>query len=85
MPAPFLADAQALADELVAIRRDLHRHPELGFQEVRTARIVFLGARNEERGIDAPHHNPRFDIDEACLPAGVAILCESAVRILNDR
>ncbi len=28
------------ADDLTAIRRDLHEHPELGFQEVRTAGIV---------------------------------------------
>jgi amidohydrolase len=28
------------ADELTAIRRDLHAHPELGFEEVRTAGIV---------------------------------------------
>ncbi|MHA6689608.1 M20 aminoacylase family protein [Devosia sp. A449] len=27
-------------DELVAIRRDLHAHPELGFEEVRTSGIV---------------------------------------------
>ena len=30
----------AIADELTAIRRDLHEHPELGFQEHRTAGIV---------------------------------------------
>lgn len=40
MSTPFLAEAQAIADKVVAIRRDLHMHPELGFQEVRTARIV---------------------------------------------
>src|SRR5919199_1122717 len=40
MTTPFLAEAQSLQEELVAIRRDLHMHPELGFQEVRTARIV---------------------------------------------
>jgi hippurate hydrolase len=28
------------AEELTAIRRDLHEHPELGFQETRTAAIV---------------------------------------------
>ncbi len=36
----FLAAAQSLRDELVARRRDFHRHPELGFQERRTAGIV---------------------------------------------
>ena len=29
-----------LIDEVVAMRRDLHAHPELGFEEVRTAGIV---------------------------------------------
>jgi amidohydrolase len=29
-----------LIDDVVAIRRDLHAYPELGFEEVRTARIV---------------------------------------------
>jgi amidohydrolase len=29
-----------MADRIVAWRRDLHQHPELGFEEVRTARIV---------------------------------------------
>jgi metal-dependent amidase/aminoacylase/carboxypeptidase family protein len=27
-----------------------------------------------ERGLSAPHHNPRFDFDEDALPLGVAIL-----------
>jgi len=30
----------AFADELTAIRRDLHAHPEVGFEEVRTSGIV---------------------------------------------
>ncbi len=30
----------AYSDELTALRRDLHAHPELGFEEVRTAGIV---------------------------------------------
>ncbi|HMQ35114.1 MAG TPA: M20/M25/M40 family metallo-hydrolase, partial [Chloroflexaceae bacterium] len=44
--------------------------------------FFMLGARTGER-TGAPHHNPRFDIDEACLPQGVAILCDAAVRCLR--
>ncbi len=36
----FTAEANALFPTLRALRRDFHRHPELGFQEQRTARIV---------------------------------------------
>ncbi len=35
-----IAAIQVWQDELAAIRRDLHAHPELGFQEHRTAGIV---------------------------------------------
>ncbi|MDN5790968.1 MAG: amidohydrolase [Micrococcales bacterium] len=40
---PFAAIARVvsdLTDELVAIRRDLHRHPELGRSEIRTTGVV---------------------------------------------
>lgn len=36
----FQRESEALADEIIAQRRDFHRHPELGFQEHRTAGIV---------------------------------------------
>lgn len=36
----FLSQAQDLFDYTRRLRRDFHRHPELGFQEVRTASIV---------------------------------------------
>jgi amidohydrolase len=36
----FLREARGLRDELVGWRRDLHRYPELGFEEMRTAGIV---------------------------------------------
>jgi amidohydrolase len=36
----FVSEAQALRDEMIAVRRDLHQHPEVAFQEVRTAGIV---------------------------------------------
>ncbi|CAN7574971.1 M20 family metallopeptidase [Rhizobium rhizogenes] len=40
-PAPKVLDRIAgYAPELVAIRRDIHTHPEIGFEEVRTSGIV---------------------------------------------
>ena len=36
----FKQEATALFDDMGRVRRDLHRHPELGFQEMRTAAIV---------------------------------------------
>ncbi|MCA1594858.1 MAG: M20/M25/M40 family metallo-hydrolase [Chloroflexi bacterium] len=41
-------EVERLRDRLVAVRRDLHRHPEPGFKEVRTAGIV--AARLRELG-----------------------------------
>jgi amidohydrolase len=37
---PNIDRIEAFADELTAIRRDLHAHPEIGFEEVRTSGIV---------------------------------------------
>jgi amidohydrolase len=39
-PYPILKEAENLLNEMQEIRRDLHKHPELGTQEVRTSRIV---------------------------------------------
>ncbi len=36
----FLEKARSLEDMLIAWRRDIHMHPELGFEEVRTSRLV---------------------------------------------
>ena len=40
MTLDFHAAAEAIHQEMIERRRDFHRHPELGFQEVRTAGIV---------------------------------------------
>lgn len=34
--------------------------------------FAFIGIENEEKGIGAPHHNPKFDLDEDMLVYGAA-------------
>ncbi len=41
--------------------------------------FLFLGAGNEERGITAPHHSPRFDFEESVLPRGAELLARLAL------
>jgi amidohydrolase len=36
----FKKEANLMKDELIKIRRDLHEHPELGFEEVRTSKVI---------------------------------------------
>ncbi len=39
----------------------------------------FLGSANPEKGLDYPHHHPRFDFDETALSVGV----ETFVRVVE--
>jgi amidohydrolase len=45
--------------------------------------FFFIGSANEQKGFSAPHHNPKFDIDEDVLPMGAAVLASAAVKYLN--
>jgi len=47
--------------------------------------FIFVGSANSDRGLDAPHHNPRFDFDENALAVAARVLCFSALRLLDDR
>lgn len=40
MNEPMLKTITAMADEMRALRRDIHRHPELGYREERTAALI---------------------------------------------
>ena len=46
---PVITKIADYAEELVAIRRDLHENPEIGFEETRTSGII------EVVGHQGPH------------------------------
>jgi amidohydrolase len=43
----------------------------------------FVGAMNEAKGAVHPHHNPRFDICEDCMPVAVEVLERAALQALS--
>ena len=50
------------------------------FLEARPGAYFFLGGGNPAKGISHPHHHPKFDFDEACLPLGI----ELALRVIEE-
>jgi amidohydrolase len=52
------------------------------FMEAVPGCYFFLGAANPEKGLTAPHHNPRFDIDEHVMVLGLSILAHAAAAYL---
>jgi len=61
--ADVLARVEAVREEMVEVRRDLHAHPELGWHEVRTTEV--LEKRLIEAGL-SPH----------VLPTGTGLICD---------
>jgi metal-dependent amidase/aminoacylase/carboxypeptidase family protein len=45
---------------------------------------VFVGSANAGRGLDQPHHSPRFDFDEEALAIGCEFLVEAADEALKS-
>lgn len=44
--------------------------------------FFFVGSANPERGLDYPHHHPRFDFDEASIPLAIKLLASAAASYL---
>lgn len=45
--------------------------------------FLFIGSGNEQKGLNASHHNPKFDIDENMFPYATALLTKSILDISN--
>jgi len=43
----------------------------------------FLGSANAQKGLDYPHHHPRFDFDETALSLGVEIFARCVEKFTN--
>ncbi len=55
------------------------------YQQVKPGTFLFIGAGNEEKGITAPHHHPRFTVDEDALEDGVKMHVNTAFRLLEAK
>jgi amidohydrolase len=45
--------------------------------------FIFVDSANSEKGLDAPHHHPRFDTDEGALINGAALMAATAAEFLS--
>lgn len=52
------------------------------FSNLAPGAMFMLGCRIERD--ERKHHSPRFDIDEGCLPVGVAVMSEAALMLLKQ-
>jgi amidohydrolase len=43
----------------------------------------FVGSSNQEQGLDAAHHHPKFDFDESALPRAAALMAAAVVEFLD--
>ena len=46
--------------------------------------FMFLGTGDEKKGTHVSHHNPRFNIDEDTMPAGVEMFVKGAVNFFKQ-
>lgn len=55
------------------------------YQRVTPGAFFLVGAGNEEKGITAPHHHPRFTVDEDALENGVKMFVHATFRLLDAK
>ncbi len=46
--------------------------------------FFFIGSANSEKGLDAGHHHPKFDIDETALYQGTALMAATIADLLKN-
>ncbi|MCJ7715843.1 MAG: amidohydrolase [Anaerolineales bacterium] len=78
-----------VASDLLGDEKIITPKPEMGaedfgfFLQKAPGAMFMLGCKIEEDV--RRHHDSRFDIDEECMPVGVAIFAETTLRIMNQK
>ena len=71
--------AEALGPSQVMPAKPVMGAEDFSFMlQARPGCFFFIGSQSDERTA-VPHHNARFAIDEACLPAGVRMMVALAL------
>jgi amidohydrolase len=45
---------------------------------------IYIGSANAEKGLNFGHHHPKFNFDEIVLSQAAALICASAIELLNQ-
>jgi amidohydrolase len=84
------AFARGVAEQVVAPEQVIQERPIMGaedmsfFLNAAPGCFIFVGSANAERKLNAPHHSPLFDFDEAALPIGAELLSRLALAYLSE-
>jgi metal-dependent amidase/aminoacylase/carboxypeptidase family protein len=70
------------ADQVQPSEKGMGAEDFSSFAALAPGAMFRLGCQLE--GDERQGHNPRFDIDERCLPIGAAILAEATLRLLQQ-
>ncbi len=77
-----------VAGDLLGDEKIVPPEPEMGaedfgfFLQKAPGAMFMLGCKIEDD--ERRHHDPRFDVDEECMPIGVAIFVETTLRIMKQ-
>lgn len=87
---PYIVDlVKSAAQETLGKEQNIVMHRSMAGEDFAefTRRVpsafYFVGAKNEEKGCDFPHHHPLFNIDEDVLLTGVEMHVRTALKFLD--
>ncbi|MBR8701398.1 MULTISPECIES: amidohydrolase [unclassified Fusobacterium] len=82
----ILYDAQAKLygeDSIVKYEKTTGGEDFAYFTRALPGALAFVGIRNDAKGINAPHHNEHFNMDEDALPIGASLYAQFAIDYLE--